>query len=332
MSKTILITGGAGFIGSNFIRYVMQHRSEYNIINVDSLTYSGNRNNLNDISGSSNYQFVHGNICDQDLMDSLVVNCDAVINFAAESHVDRSINNRKPFVLTNITGTATLLESVMKFPKCRYIQISTDEVYGELDLDTSVKKFTELTPLSPNSPYASSKASADLLVQSYHHTFGLDTLITRCSNNFGPFQYPEKLIPRFITNLLQGKNVTLYGDGKNVRDWIHVLDHCSAILTVLENGQSGEIFNIGSNNERSNIEITQTILQLLNLSVDRIEYVEDRLGHDRRYAIDSSKIQNELGWRPIRTMWPEVIEETILWYVNHEFWWREMEVKISQAA
>lgn len=317
----LLITGGCGFIGSNFIRYILNKYPSYNIINLDKLTYAGNRENLKEIEYDNRYGFVQGDICNSKLVDSIVHhNIDAIINFAAESHVDRSIENSRIFVETNILGTQTLLDAALRYKIDRYIQISTDEVYGSLGKEGF---FKESTPLSPNSPYSASKTSADLLTMSYYKTYGLPVLITRCSNNYGPYQYPEKLIPLFITNLLDNKKVPLYGDGLNVRDWIHVEDHCSAVDTVLHRGLVGEIYNIGGNCEKTNREITETILRKLDKSNNYIEYVEDRLGHDRRYAVDCCKLKNELIWAP-KWDFNKGIEYTISWYMENEDWWRKL--------
>src|SRR4051812_22786407 len=293
----LLVTGGAGFIGSNFIHYLFDKYPDYHIINYDKLTYAGNLENLENIQEFKNYTFIKGDINNQELLE-YVVNTnevDVIVNFAAVSHVDRSIKNSSEFITTNILGTQKLLE-VAKNNSLRFIQISTDEVYGTLG---PTGYFTEDTPLSPNSPYSASKASADFIVRSYHETFGLNTNITRCSNNYGPFQFPEKLIPLMIINALKGKPLPVYGDGKNIRDWLHVKDHCCAIDLVIHKGKPGEVYNIGGNNEKTNIEIVVYILEELGVSKELITFVQDRLGHDYRYAIDSKKIQNELGWKPI---------------------------------
>ncbi|KZX11486.1 dTDP-glucose 4,6-dehydratase [Methanobrevibacter filiformis] len=313
----IVVTGGAGFIGSNFLNYMLNKYPNYEIINIDSLTYCGNLENLKDIEDNPNYTFAKGDIRDTEFVNSVIDDTvDHVINFAAESHVDRSIENPKIFIESNIIGTQTLLESSKKSNIKKYVQISTDEVYGTLG---STGYFTETTPLAANSPYSSSKAGADLLVRAYHETYDLPINITRCSNNYGPYQFPEKLIPLMINNALNNKQLPVYGDGKNVRDWLHVYDHCSAIDRVLHKGKIGEVYNIGGNNEKENIEIVKLILKYLDKSESLINYVEDRLGHDRRYAIDSSKIQKELGWKPKYTF--EVgIEETIDWYLENKEW------------
>lgn len=324
MKKHILITGGAGFIGSNFIRMLLHSDQHLNVTNLDCLSYSGNLDNLRALAGFSRYNFVEGNIRDRRLVHQLVEDCTAVVHFAAESHVDRSINDAMPFIKTNVEGTQVLLDVVREIQGRRFVHVSTDEVYGSLALDRPDLKFTEDSPLAPNSPYAASKAASDMLVRAYHHTHGLDVVTTRCSNNFGPFQFPEKVIPHFITKLLQGQNVPLYGDGQNVRDWIHVDDHCEGILTVLEHGKAGEVYNIGGNNERSNLQLTHLLLDAMGLGKDRIEYVDDRLGHDRRYAICSGKMRREFGWRPTRSSWPEALLQTVNWYLANEVWWRRI--------
>lgn len=318
----ILVTGGAGFIGSNFIHYMINKYSNYEIINLDSLTYCGNLENLKEIESDSNYSFVKGDIGNEKLLNKIVSQneIEYIINFAAESHVDRSINNPKIFLEVNIIGTQNLLEIAKKYYSegqiKKYIQISTDEVYGTLG---KTGYFTENTCLAPNSPYSASKAGADMIVRAYHETFDLPTNITRCSNNYGPYQFPEKLIPLMINNALNNKKLPVYGDGKNIRDWLHVHDHCTAIDLVLHKGKLGEVYNIGGNNEKQNIEIVKLILEYLNKPDILIKHVDDRLGHDRRYAIDSTKIQENLGWEPKYTF--EVgIKETIEWYLANETW------------
>ena len=320
--KNILVTGGAGFIGSNFVRYMLNKYQDYKIVNLDLLTYAGNIKSLDDIKDNPNYLFVKGDIADNKLVDKIVSEnkIDVIINFAAESHVDRSITNPDIFVKTNVLGTQNLLEVAKKYKLEKFFQISTDEVYGSLG---KTGFFTEKTPLSPNSPYSASKAGADLLVMAYHHTFGLNVNITRCSNNYGPYQFPEKLIPLFITNALYNKQVPLYGDGLNIRDWLFVEDHCSAIDTVLHKGKNGEIYNVGGNNEKTNKYITDTILKYLGKDSSLIKYVTDRLGHDRRYAIDATKIKEELGWQP-QYKFEQAIEKTIEWYLNNEQWWKPL--------
>lgn len=322
MSKeTILVTGGAGFIGSNFIRYILS-AEDINIINLDALTYAGNLENLADIQSNPNYKFVHGNIQNKELVKYVcqLYNVNGIINFAAESHVDRSILSAAPFVETNITGTLILLEVARELNIQRFLQISTDEVYGSLGKDGL---FTEKTPLSPNSPYSASKTSADLLVNAFVHTYGFPGLITRCSNNYGPYQFPEKLIPLMILNALENKPLPVYGDGLNVRDWIHVLDHCSGIWTVYRKGRIGEVYNIGGSNEKTNIEIVKLILNLLGKPESLIQYVKDRPGHDRRYAIDSTKIETELGWRR-QIPFEQGIKDTIQWYIDNPDWSRNV--------
>lgn len=317
----LLVTGGAGFIGSCFVRYMLKNHPDYKIINLDALTYAGNLDNLKDVETNPNYSFVHGNICDKQLVDSLMSQVDACVNFAAESHVDRSITGPEIFIQTNVGGTLNLLEMAKKHKISRYLQVSTDEVYGTLG---KTGYFTETTPLAPNSPYSASKASADMLVRAYYETYKMPVLTTRCSNNYGPYQFPEKLIPLFISNLLKGEKVPVYGDGMNIRDWLYVYDHCSAIDTVLHKGRIGEVYNIGGNNEKANIEITKLLIKELGKDESSIKYVEDRLGHDRRYAIDSSKIQKELGWHPSVTF-EEGIKITIDWYLNNQDWIKRLE-------
>jgi dTDP-glucose 4,6-dehydratase len=318
--ETILVTGGCGFIGSNFVRYMVRNYN-YTVINVDKLTYAGNLENLSDISDHPNYEFVRGDIADKALIEGLASKgIDAVINFAAESHVDRSIEDPRIFIETNVLGTQTLLEAARKYGIHRFVQISTDEVYGSLGPRGS---FKEMSPLAPNSPYSASKTAADLLVRAYYKTYGLATIITRCSNNYGPYQFPEKLIPLMITNALEHKPLPVYGDGKNVRDWIHVEDHCRAIDLIMHRGKEGEVYNIGANNELPNIEIVKIILKRLNKPESLIKFVEDRPGHDLRYAIDSDKLRDELGWD---VMYPfeEGIDLTVRWYVEHQDWWEKI--------
>ena len=331
MTRHLLVTGGCGFIGSNFVRMVLRERPDWRITNLDALTYSGNPENLTDVSDEPRYEFVHGNILDRPLVERLLATSDGVIHFAAESHVDRSIMDSRPFLETNVLGTQTLLDAARQAwadgrsgYRGRFVQVSTDEVYGSLPLNRPDLLFTETTPITTSSPYSASKAASDLLVGAYQHTFGLDTVITRCSNNFGPCQFPEKVIPLFITNLIDGQQVPLYGDGLNVRDWLHVEDHCEAILAVFERGRSGEVYNIGGNNERSNLELTHSLLDLLGRGRDFIRHVADRPGHDRRYAIDAGKIRRELGWQPTRSAWPAALEATVRWYVDHPQWWRRV--------
>ncbi|MGB2869344.1 MAG: dTDP-glucose 4,6-dehydratase [Bacteroidota bacterium] len=318
----LLVTGGAGFIGSNFIRYMLQKYPEYRIVNVDKLTYAGNLENLEDLEDHAGYKFQRLDICDKAALGTLVGQrgIDALVNFAAESHVDRSILGAEEFVRTNIEGANNLLEIARQFGLKRFVQISTDEVYGSLG---ATGKFIEQTPLHPNSPYSASKASADLLALAYQHTFELPVVVTRCSNNYGPYQFPEKLIPLMIVNALSGKQLPVYGDGRNVRDWLHVSDHCSAIDLVLHRGKVGEIYNIGGNNEWANVDIVRLILKHLGKPESLITFVKDRPGHDRRYAIDSTRIQAELGWSPSYTF-EKGIEETIDWYLGNKDWWKKV--------
>ncbi len=320
MSKTVLVTGGSGFIGSALVRFILRERADWRVINLDALTYSGNPDNLADVEGSARYRFAHGDICDAELVRELMGEADLVAHLAAESHVDRSIQDSSPFIRTNVQGTQTLLDAARERGVEKFLHVSTDEVYGDLPLDQPELKFTEETPIRPSSPYSASKAASDLLVRAAHHTFGLPAVTTRCSNNFGARQFPEKVIPLFVTNLLEGKKVPLYGDGKNVRDWLHVEDHCEALVRVLEDGRAGEVYNIGGNNERSNIDLTMSILSIMGMGEEMIERVTDRLGHDRRYAIDASKIERELGWRPTRSAWPAALEETVAWYRENAEW------------
>ncbi len=312
----ILVTGGAGFIGSNFIKYMLEKYPDYEIVNLDALTYCGNLENLEDIEDNPNYSFVKGNICDEGLVDVVVSNVDYIVNFAAESHVDRSIEDPQIFIKSNIIGTQVLLDAAYKYQVKKFLQVSTDEVYGSLGPEGY---FTETTPLQANSPYSASKAGADLMVRAYGETFDLPINITRCSNNYGPYQFPEKLIPLMISNALEDKELPVYGDGKNIRDWLHVYDHCSAIDLVLHEGKLGEVYNIGGHNEKQNIEIVKLILKELDKPESLIKFVKDRLGHDRRYAIDSTKITEELGWKPKYTFETGIVE-TIHWYLDNQDW------------
>ena len=324
----ILVTGGAGFIGSCFVRYILNKYPDYKVINLDALTYAGNIENLDDVKNNPNYEFKHGNICDKQLVRELVHDVNFIINFAAESHVDRSITGPEIFIETNVSGTLNLLQAAKEAKTERYLQVSTDEVYGSLG---KTGYFYETSPIAPNSPYSASKAGADLLVRAYFETYKMPVLITRCSNNYGPYQYPEKLIPFFISKLLRNEKVPVYGDGLNVRDWLYVYDHCSAIDTVLHKGRTGEVYNIGGHNEKTNMEITKLILEAMNKDESSIEYVPDRLGHDRRYAICNDKIQSELGWRPSVTF-EEGIKLTINWYLNNQDWIKSIENKCRSAV
>lgn len=312
----VLVTGGAGFIGSNFLVYMVDKYPDYNFTNLDALTYCGNLENLKDIENKENYSFVKGDIRDKEIVDKLVKDSDLVVNFAAESHVDRSITDPEIFIKSNVLGTQVLLNAAKEYGVDKYLQISTDEVYGSLG---ETGYFSETTPLQPNSPYSASKAGADLITRAYGETFNLPINITRCSNNYGPYQFPEKLIPLMISNALEGKDLPIYGDGKNIRDWLHVYDHCTAIDFVLHEGRLGEVYNIGGNNEKQNIEIVNLILKELGKDESLIKFVDDRLGHDRRYAIDSTKIQEELGWKPKYTFETGIVE-TIKWYLDNEEW------------
>ncbi|MDT8979769.1 dTDP-glucose 4,6-dehydratase [Paenibacillus sp. chi10] len=324
----LLITGGAGFIGSNFVIYMLNKYPEYKIVNVDALTYAGNLENLSDVQHNPNYRFEKADIADAQAMGQLFSEgIDVVVNFAAESHVDRSILEPEIFVKTNVLGTQVLLDAAKKNGVTKFVQVSTDEVYGTLG-ETGL--FSETTPLTPNSPYSASKAGGDLLVRAYHETFGLPVNITRCSNNYGPYQFPEKLIPLMIANALNDKQLPIYGDGLNVRDWLYVEDHCSAIDLVIHKGRNGEVYNVGGNNERTNIHIVRTILEQLGKPESLIKYVEDRLGHDRRYGIDATKITTELGWKPKHTF-ETGIKETINWYLNNRSWWERIQSGAYQA-
>jgi len=317
----MLVTGGAGFIGSNFIRFLLNDRSDTEIVvNLDKLTYAGNLENLKDIAGNPAYRFIRGDICDGELVSRILdeFDIDTVVHFAAESHVDRSISEGLSFVTTNVTGTCSLLEAARKAGISRFIHVSTDEVYG------SIRKgsFSETDPLNPSSPYSASKAGSDLLALSYFTTHHVPVIVTRCTNNFGPFQYPEKLIPLFTTNLIEGKKVPVYGSGMNVRDWIYVLDHCRAIACILKKGTPGEIYNIGGGTELTNLEITRKILEQLGKDETSIQFVGDRKGHDFRYSLSSDKLHS-LGWQP-RFTFDEALEHTIRWYKEQEWWWRKL--------
>ena len=316
----ILVTGGAGFIGSCFVRHILK---KHKVINLDALTYCGNLENLKDVERNPDYEFVHGNICDKKLIRELVREVDCVVNFAAESHVDNSIKHPEIFIETNVQGTLNLLQACREIGIERFLQVSTDEVYGTLG---KTGYFYETTPLAPNSPYSASKASADMKVRAYHETYNMPVLNTRCSNNYGPYQYPEKLIPFFISQLLKDEKVPVYGDGLNVRDWLYVYDHCEAIDVVLHKGKIGEVYNIGGHNEKTNMEITRLILEAMGKDESSIKFVEDRLGHDRRYAISNDKITSELGWKPSLTF-EEGIKLTIDWYLKNQDWMKNIESK-----
>lgn len=317
----LLVTGGAGFIGSNFVLYMLNKYPDYQIINFDNLTYAGNLENLAAVENHSNFTFVKGDISDAEAVNAAVsLGVDSIVNFAAESHVDRSISDPGVFVRTNVLGTQTLLDAAKKYKVSKYVQVSTDEVYGTLG---KTGLFTEQTPLAPNSPYSASKAGGDLLVRSYYETFGLPVNITRCSNNYGPYHFPEKLIPLMITNALNNKSLPVYGDGLNVRDWLYVEDHCSAIDLVIHKGKAGDVYNIGGNNERTNIEIVNTILEYLDKPPTLIKYVADRPGHDRRYGIDATKLMTELGWKPCYDF-DSGVKKTIEWFLGNDGWWKRI--------
>ncbi|MBR1814334.1 MAG: dTDP-glucose 4,6-dehydratase [Lachnospiraceae bacterium] len=321
----ILVTGGAGFIGGNFVHYMVNKYPEDMIVNLDLLTYAGNLETLKPVEDKPNYRFVRGDIADREFIFKLFEEekFDVVINFAAESHVDRSISDPGIFVKTNVLGTTTLLDASREFGVKRYHQVSTDEVYGDLPLDRPDLFFTETTPLHTSSPYSSSKASADLFVLAYHRTYGLPVTVSRCSNNYGPYQFPEKLIPLMISRALADESLPVYGNGANVRDWLHVYDHCVAIDLIVREGKVGEVYNIGGHNERTNMEVVKTILKALGKPESLITHVTDRLGHDRRYAIDPTKLETELGWKPKYTF-DTGIPETIKWYLDNEDWWKHI--------
>jgi len=315
----ILITGGAGFIGSNFIHYLLENYDDQ-IITIDKLTYAGNLDNLRDISSAKNYKFYQGDIINKDFIEEVFdKSVDYVVNFAAETHVDRSIDNSNKFIKTNVEGTQVLLDRALECDIKNFVQISTDEVYGSIKKG----KFNENNMLNPNNPYAASKAGADFLVKSYNNTYNLPVNITRSSNNYGPYQYPEKLIPLFITNIMQDKKLPLYGDGKNIRDWIYVKDNCRAIDLIMRKGKNGEIYNIGANNEKTNLEITKAILKIMNKDESMIRYVKDRPGHDYRYALNNEKIKSELEWQP-RISFNKGLIKTIKWYQNNKKWWKKL--------
>ncbi|MGR6128339.1 dTDP-glucose 4,6-dehydratase [Paenibacillus sp. SER-28] len=318
----LLVTGGAGFIGSNFVLYMLKQHPDYEIVNIDALTYAGNLENLKSIENNPKHSFIKADITDAQAIDQLMQQgIDVVVNFAAESHVDRSILEPEVFVKTNVLGTQVLLDAAKKYNVTKFVQVSTDEVYGSLG-ETGL--FTEETPLQPNSPYSASKAGGDLLVRAYHETFGLPVNITRCSNNYGPYQFPEKLIPLMISRALSDQQLPVYGDGLNIRDWLYVEDHCSAIDLVIHQGKLGEVYNIGGNNERTNVHIVKTVLEELGKPDSLISYVQDRPGHDRRYGIDPTKTMNELGWKP-KHSFETGIKETIRWYLDNEEWWTRIQ-------
>jgi dTDP-glucose 4,6-dehydratase len=316
----LLVTGGAGFIGSNFIRHIRKEHHDWEMTNLDKLTYAGNLENLKDIQDQPDYHFVKGDIADRELVDKLLGHgFDVIVNFAAESHVDRSILDASPFIETNIKGTQILLEGARQYKLGRFVQVSTDEVYGS----TEKGKFTEKSPLAPNSPYSASKTAADLLCHAYWKSYQLPVMITRCSNNLGPFQFPEKLIPLAITNVLENKPIPVYGDGLNVRDWIYVEDHCRALDTVVQKGKPGEVYNIAANEEKTNLELIHRLLDIMGKSRELITFVADRPGHDRRYALDITKISTELGWKPAYSF-EKALSATVDWYINNEAWWRKI--------
>src|SRR3989344_6077579 len=329
----ILVTGGAGFIGSNFVRYVYKERPDWHITVLDKLTYAGNRKNVEGLD-EGRFTFIHGDICDEPMIDKAVADCDAVVHFAAESHVDNSIHGPWPFINTNVVGTYRILEAVRQYKK-RLHHISTDEVYGDLGLE-GASKFSEDSPYNPKSPYSASKAGSDHLVRAWIHTYGIEATLSNCSNNYGPYQHVEKVIPRNITNIILGIKPKLYGEGKNVRDWIHAEDHSSAILAILEDGKLGETYMIGANGEKNNKELIQLILELMGKDPNFFEYVPDRPGHDLRYAIDATKIKNELGWQPKYSDFRLGLAQTIEWYKQNEEWWKpqkaETEAKYKELG
>lgn len=321
--QKVLVTGGAGFIGGNFVQYMINKYPEYDIYNLDLLTYAGDLTKHREIEDKSNYHFIQADIANKEIIMALFEkeNFDYVVHFAAESHVDRSITNPEIFVLTNVLGTQVLLDAAKEHKISKFVHVSTDEVYGELDFDPTTF-FTEATPLQPNSPYSASKASSDLLVRAYHETYHLPVNITRCSNNYGPYHFPEKLIPLTISRVVNDEKVPVYGDGKNIRDWLHVLDHCAAIDLVLHEGVNGEVYNVGGHNEMTNLEVVKTIISTLGKSEELIEFVEDRLGHDKRYAIDPTKLE-KLGWKP-NYNFETGIAQTIQWYLDNKEWWEQI--------
>jgi len=334
-SQTILLTGGAGFVGTNVARYVLENTA-YRLVVLDALTYSGNAANLSGLAESfgERYRFVYGDITDRTMVRRLMDEIDFIVNMAAESHVDRSIIDATPFARTNVLGTQVLLDTfreaqAMSGRPRRFVHVSSDEVYGELSLDQPDRRFSEDSPLAPNSPYAASKAGSDLLVRAAHRTHGIDALITRSSNNLGPYQFPEKVIPLFVTNVLEGKPMPLYGDGRHVRDWMHVEDHCTGVIAAMERGRAGKVYNLGAENERSNLELALAIAQIMNVGEELIVNVPDRPGHDLRYAVDPGRANRELDWQPTRSAWPEALAETIGWYRDHEAWWRPLKARMD---
>jgi dTDP-glucose 4,6-dehydratase len=324
--KNILVTGGAGFIGSNFVHLVLNEYKDYSVTVIDKLSYAGNLSSLKDVI--DRIKFVKGDICDRDVLDPLVESCDIVVHFAAESHNDNSLDNPWPFIESNVLGTYNILESVRKYSK-RLHHISTDEVYGDLELDDPAK-FTPETPYNPSSPYSSSKASSDLLVRAWVRSFGITATISNCSNNYGPYQHVEKVIPRQITNILSGNKLKLYGEGLNVRDWIHVDDHNHAVMSIIEKGRSGETYLIGVNGEMNNKDLFAMILKIMNKSADWLEHVKDRPGHDMRYAIDNTKIVSELGWKPKYTNFEDGLRATVDWYTNNKTWWEPLKKEVEE--
>ena len=325
----ILVTGGCGFIGSNFIRHMLRSYPDYKIVNLDALTYAGNPENLKDISNARNYRFIQGWIQDRQTVEKAMQDCDAVVHFAAESHVDRSIHDAQPFLMTNIVGLQVLLDCALSSGIKRFVHISTDEVYG--CFETEEGSFTEDSPLMPNSPYAASKAGGDLLLRSYIKTYGLDAIVVRPSNNYGPYQFPEKLIPLMVTNLIDGQKLPVYGKGLNIRDWLFVEDTARAVDLILHKGKIGEVYNVGGGNERRNIDVVRRVLQMMGLGEEYIEYVPDRPGHDFRYSISSSKIKTELGWEP-EVSFDEGIDRTVNWYRENQWWWRPLKERLKRES
>ncbi len=325
----ILVTGGCGFIGSNFIRHMLRSYPQYEIVNLDALTYAGNPENLRDVKDRKNYRFIKGRVEDQGAVREAIKGCDAVVHFAAESHVDRSIKDAQPFLITNIIGLQVLMDSALSEGVKRFVHISTDEVYG--CFETEEGSFTEESPLMPNSPYAASKAGGDLLLRAYIKTYGLNAIVVRPSNNYGPYQFPEKLIPLMVTNLIDGLRVPVYGKGLNIRDWLFVEDTARAVDLILHKGVTGEVYNVGGGNERRNIDVVKRVLQIMGLGEEYIEFVPDRPGHDFRYSIDSSKIKRELGWEP-EVSFDEGIERTVSWYRENEWWWRPLKERLKEES